>query len=580
MSLLALFRQCAIESSVGQSGFVGGLAEIVIADSPDGSYLGSMSDSELLVTGARIRPIDVENSVHSAMLVRSGRVVALGTEDEMAALGPHAEVVDVGGRTVLPGFIDAHNHMSFAAFAPASVNCMTPPLGTLDEVLQVISTHCEGAMRGQWITGFGFDGSKIRERRNPTRKELDAAAPHHPFFLVDVSGHAGYANSLAFEEMRISECTPNPWGGSIEMDGQGQPSGTVTGTVAGLLNSVSWEDFAQRDWDRATRLLEQKAKDYLAVGLTGISDAGVTPTGAELYRRADREGRLPLTVQQIHAGDFLFDRPDLRHTELLDRINAGAAGSLRNGAVKIWVDRAYPDGAAIHHVHDGCVKHVGTNFYSERDLRTVISQAAELGINPVVHAMGDCAIDMVLDAYAEVRRSVGSNIVLRLEHAFVAGAEQADRMSELGVDLVANPGLAHNVGDQFVGWRGNDQPHLKVLPVRTMIDRGVRVSFASDHPAGDFSPARIMATAIDRGHLSGAQIDPEEAVTVEEAVRAYTCNAALASDRADEEGTLEVGKRANFIVVDRDPFTCSADMLRDLVVDRTYVDGQLVHHSS
>lgn len=539
-----------------------------------------MSNEELLVVGAHIRTIDARDSEYSAMLVRHGKIAALGTKEEMVALSTsEAEIVDAGGRTVLPGFIDAHNHMSFSAFAPASVNCMTPPLGTMEEVLAVIAAHCAGAVQGQWVSGFGFDSSKVRERRKPTREELDAAAPNNPFFLVDVSGHAGYANSLALDEMLISVCTPNPWGGSIEKDGQGRPTGTVTGTVAGLLNSISWEDFAQRDWDRATRLLERKAKDYLAVGLTGIGDAGVTKMGAELYRRADSAGRLPLTVQQIHAGDFLFDRPDLQHTELLNRINGGKTGSLRNGAVKIWVDRAYPDGAAIHQSHDGCVKHVGTNFYSERDLRMIIGQIGDLGITPVVHAMGNCAIDMVLDAYETIRTTYGPERILRLEHAFVASAAQADRMSELGVDLVANPGLAHNVGDQFVGWRGEGQPQLKVLPVRTMIDRGVRVSFASDHPAGDFSPARIMATAIDRDHLSGVQIDPEEAVTVEEAIRAYTSNAATASGRADEEGSLEVGKRANFVIVDRDPMRCSAEDLREMAVARTYVDGQLVHQA-
>jgi predicted amidohydrolase YtcJ len=191
--------------------------------------------------------------------------------------------------------------------------------------------------------------------------------------------------------------------------------------------------------------------------------------------------------------------------------------------------------------------------------------------------MGNCAIDIILDAYEAVRETFGRQPVLRLEHAFVAETRQATRMAELDIDLVANPGLAHNVGDLFSGWRGENQNHLKVIPVRSMIDAGVRVSFASDHPAGTFSPAEIMWTAVARRHLTGVSIEPEEAVTAAEALRAFTIHAAQASGRDSEEGSLEKGKRANFLVLDRDPLTCTTDDLRRLQVDRTYVDGRLAH---
>lgn len=531
-----------------------------------------------LITNAVVRSVDEDDSVHEAVLIERGRIAAVGSEADLRLKASHqAEVLDAGGRTVVPGFIDAHNHMSFAAFAPVAVNCMTPPLASMDEVLEVIRAHCSNLIRGQWASGFGFDMSKIREQRTPTRYELDEVSPNNPFFLVDVSGHAGYANTAALEAAGITQSTPDPWGGGVERDTRGLATGTLMGTTAGLLNSISWEDYAERDWDHAVELLESKAKQYLAVGLTGVGDACVTAKGAELYRRADESGRLPLTLQQIHGGDFLFARQDLGNPDVLERIQRKGTRMLRGGAMKVFVDRAYPDSGAIHQIHDGCVKHVGTNFYNPREVRDIALRATGLGIDLAVHAMGNCAIDIILDAYEAVRETFGRQPVLRLEHAFVAEARQATRMAELDIDLVANPGLAHNVGDLFSGWRGENQNHLKVIPVRSMIDAGVRVSFASDHPAGTFSPAEIMWTAVARQHLSGVSIEPEEAVTAAEALRAFTIQAAHASGRDSEEGSLEKGKRANLLVLDRDPLTCTTNDLRRLQVDRTYVDGRLAH---
>lgn len=533
---------------------------------------------DVVITNATVRTVDARNSVHSAVLLSAGRIAAVGMEEAVrAAASRDAEILDANGRTVVPGFIDAHNHMSVAAFEPDSVDCSTPPLATMDEVLGAIEVHCQSLPAGQWVRGFGFHASKIRELRNPTRYELDEVAPDNPFFLLESNCHAGYANSPALEAVGISACTPDPWGGEIERDGKGLPTGTLLEAATNLLHSASWEGYAERDWDRAVDLLEAKAQEYLAVGLTGVGDACVTQKGAELYRRVDAVGRLPLTLQQLHGGDHFFAQQDLRRTDIVDRIHHGESHMLRGGTMKIFVDRAYPDGPAIHQMHDGCTRHVGTNFYNPREVHDLATQASELGIGLAIHGMGSCAVNAVTDAYETVRRRVGDDTILRLEHAFVAEPAQAPRLADLGIDLVANPGLGYNDGRLFSSWRGEGQEHLRVLPLRSMIDAGVRVSFASDHPCGTYSPAEIMWSAVARQDYTGAPIDPEEAVTPAEALRAYTINPAHASGRASEEGSIEVGKRANVLILDRDPLTCSVEELRLTTVERTYIDGQLVH---
>lgn len=530
---------------------------------------------DLMVVNANVRTVDARNSRAQAVLISKGRFVAVGTEAEVrAAAAPEAEVLDVSGKTVVPGFIDAHNHLSVAAFAPDSVDCSTPPLATLDEVLEVIERHCRDVPPGQWVRGINFHASHIREQRNPTRYELDEVAPNNPFFLIDASCHAGFANSAALELVGIGVHTPDPWGGEIERDSSGKPTGTLLEAAANLLHSASWNDYAERDWDRAVELLDSKMNDYLAVGLTGVGDAMVTAKSAELYRRADAAGRLPFTLQQLHGGDHFFSMQDLGRSDIVDRIMESESYLLRGGAMKIFVDRAYPS-PAIDQIHDGCKTHVGANFYSPSEVHDLAVRASKLGINLAIHGMGNCAIDIVLDAYEAVRRQSNADTVLRLEHAFIAETGQGQRMADLGIDLVANPGLAFGWGEVFDMWRGEKQEHLKLFPVRSMIDAGVRVSLASDHPCGTYSPAEIMWTAVARETMAGAPLEPDEAVTADEALRMYTINPAHASGRGSEEGSIEAGKRANLLVLDRDPVDCATGDLRDLQVLRTYVDGVL-----
>ncbi|QCU79652.1 amidohydrolase (plasmid) [Citricoccus sp. SGAir0253] len=534
--------------------------------------------NDLLIINATVHVVDSSNSRHDSILVRDGRITAVGNESTCRAQAHRdADVLDAGGRTVVPGFIDAHNHLSIAAFEPIAVDCSTPPFTSLDEVLEAVERHCRELPEGQWVRGFGFNPARVREQRGPNRHELDEVAPRNPFLLMESNCHAGHANSAALAAVGISVCSPDPWGGLIDRDGHGVPTGTLYEAAINSALSLSWDEFADAHPDQAVGLIEAKTRDYLAAGITAVGDACVTTSAARLYRRADAAGRLPLTLQQLHGGDHFFSQQDLRRADILERIHGGESHLLRGGAMKIFVDRAYPDGAAMHHRHDGCTKHTGTPFYSPREVRDLAVEAAVQGIDLAIHGMGNCAVDTVLDAYRQVRRAVGDGPVLRLEHAFVAERAQAPMLAAAGVDLVANPGLVYEDGPLFGEWRGEGQGHLSVLPVRSMIDAGVRVSFASDHPCGGYSPAEIMWSAVARQHSSGALVDPEEAVTPLEALRAYTINPAHASGRASEEGSLEVGKRANLLVLDRDPLSCSVDDLRQMQVDQTYVDGQLVH---
>lgn len=537
-----------------------------------------VQNTDVVIVNGLVRTVDERDTVAEAVLLRDGRITAVGSEAEVrGAANASATTVDVGGRTVVPGFIDNHNHLSVAAFDPVGVDCSTPPRQTLGEVLQSIEDYCKDLPEGQWVMGSGFFHAHVREQRNPTRQELDEVAPRNPFFLRDTSCHAGYANTRALDLAGITAHAPQPWGGEFEKDAKGLPTGTLLEAAINRLHDAAWGSYVERDWETAVELLGSKMREYLALGITGVGDTLVTTKAAELYRRAALAGALPLTVQQYHGGDLFYSPPDLRRTDILDRVMADGGDRLRGGAVKLFIDRFFPDGPTIDELHDGCVTHVGTPFHSHDEILELAVGAADRGISTAIHAMGGCAVGACLDAYEEVRRRARSGSVLRMEHAFVTETHHAKRIADLDVDFVGNPGLAWLWGEVFDSVRHEGQDQLAVLPMRSMIDAGVRVSLASDSPCGPVSPMLIMATAVNRRTQHGTEIDPDQAITPAEALLGYTRNAAHAAGRAAEEGSLEVGKRANLLVLEKDPITSPPASMMDIQVDLTYVDGELVH---
>lgn len=536
-----------------------------------------MNDPSIAIVNANVRTMRGPNDTADALLVRDGKIALVGAETEVrAAAGESATIRDVCGRTVVPGFIDNHNHLSVAAFEPIAVDCSSPPGATLHDVLARIQRHAASIPAGQWVMGMGFQAQYVAERRYPSRYELDEVAPDNPVFLIDMSYHAGAGNSRALALAGISNHSPQPWGGEIVLDGRGEPTGLLLEAAANLLHTACWEAHADRDHERSVALFHAKMQDYLAVGLTGIGDACVTAKASEIYGRADASGFLPFTVQQLHAGDHFFAMQDTRRTDVVDRILGAESTYLRGGAMKIFYDRAYPR-PAVDQVHDGCTRHVGATFYTKNEIRALAVGASRLGMTTAVHSMGNCAIDTVLDAYEAVRREASDDTIMRMEHAFIADPKAAPRMASLGVEVVANPGVLHAWGEVFADWRGEGQDQLSLFPMRTFLDAGVRVSIASDYPCAGLAPVEHMWTAVARTTRTGLVMQPDEAITAYEALRCYTANAARAAGRENEEGTLEAGKRANLVVLDRDLVEGPVDEIKDVQVDVTMVDGRVLY---
>jgi predicted amidohydrolase YtcJ len=533
---------------------------------------------DVLLVNGTILSMDSSCRVHSAVAIRDGRIAAVGESQALRAQAPiGATVLDLRGRTVIPGLIDGHNHFSVGFLEPRQVDCSTPPLGSLGEVLDRIRAHAQTQPPGGWIRGWGFHWSRVREQRNPTREELDEVSPRNPLVIMDASYHGCFTNSLALLESGIDRHSPPGRCGEIVLDEAGEPTGTLLESAMDMPESLSWRAYVERFPEDALRLLAQNGRRHLAMGITTVSDALVRPEASALYARAWAEGDLPLNIHQMHGGRKFLEPPRVDALSA-DAMKLDYGDRLRGGTIKLFMDAVHPSPAIDQTVAGLPGRHTGLNYYSRGEALELALQAVSAGLQVAVHALGDCAVQQTLDVFSAIRQtSTGSAASLRIEHFVLASPEQAARAAALGVIVVTNPGFVHRWGDQYLHrWRWDGRPELRVLPMRTLLDCGVVVAAGSDYPCDGLNPFVAMWAAVTRRSWTEEPVFEGEAVSPLEALRMYTSSAAMACGRESEEGTIEVGKRANLVVLDRNPLVCSSESLPSTLVLATYLDGAAV----
>jgi predicted amidohydrolase YtcJ len=528
-----------------------------------------------LIKNATILTMDATGSRARAIGIRGERIIAVGDEAEVrAALAPQASVLDLGGRTVVPGFIDGHTHFINSTFEAVQVDCSTPPLSSLVEVLERLGQAAAEAPPGRWIRGWGFHWSRVREQRNPTRADLDAIASDHPLVIIDASYHGCFVNSRALEQAGIDRHASAQGQGIIVLDGSGDPTGELFETSSDVPAALSWRSYADRSPAELVSLVEANARRHLAVGITSVSDAMVTPEGSALYTAVAQAGGLPIDIHQMLGGATFFQEPRLGYAPTEESLRA-RRHRLVAGTVKVFMDVVHPGPAIDRRTTEG-VRHTGRNFYSRAEAQALIHDIVERGFEPAVHALGSCALEQVLAAYETVRRAADRDAAsLRIEHFIIATGEQVARTASLGLKVVVNPGFVDQWGDMYLhGWRGDDTgwDDLRIIPIRSLIDAGVTVAAGSDYPCAPMSPLVCIQAAVTRMSMTGEVVDAREAIDPLEGLRLYTSSAAVVDGRTDI-GTLEVGKRANLAVLDADPTAVAPEAIGKIKVLETWVDG-------
>jgi predicted amidohydrolase YtcJ len=536
---------------------------------------------DLLVSADRILTLDPANRVATAIHIRDGRVHCVGAPGELEPhLRPYARRLDLADRTVVPGFIDGHNHFSFGAFEAVQVDCSTPPISTLSVVLNRLEQAAAAAEPGRWVRGWGFHWSRVAESRNPTRAELDRVARENPVVLMDASYHGCFVNSLALERAGIDIHSGAGRSGILVYDEHGELTGGLFESASDLPQALSWESIPDASIDDAIALIVANCRRHLAAGITSVSDALVTTRAHSLYQEAARRGVLPLALHEMRGGRTFFEPP--RIDCLIGDDANSYGGRLRGGTIKVFMDVVHPGPAIDRRASDGRDVHTGVTYYNKGEITRLVAEILGAGLEPAVHALGNCAINQILDVFEGARAtSDGVGASLRIEHFILASRDQSIRAADIGAKVVVNPAFLHQWGDTYLHtWRGDGQSHLRIIPIRSLLDAGVVVAAASDYPCADFAPLLGIESAVTRRAMNGEIVDIDESVTPLEALRMFTSSGAAVAGTAATEGTLESGKRANLTVLDANPLEVAPSAIHSIRVLQTYVDGELSYDST
>jgi predicted amidohydrolase YtcJ len=528
-----------------------------------------------LLVNARVLTMDPARPTAEAIDVRNGRIHAVG--DGAALLADRqrdARVVDMRGQTALPGFVDAHTHWSGTVLEPRCVDLTSA--ADIPAIQSLVRAAASASPRGAWIRAFGYDEFRLRERRHPTRAELDEAAPDCPVVVLHWTYHRAVANSpaLALAGLRLGHtCVPY---GIVECDARGEPIGIVAEAATNALQRLSISALAERHGGELLDLVAANGQRHLALGITAVQDAWAPPDSVALVERAAAAGKLPLYYSPLRgSARGLFDSPAawLDATDL----DADRPPRIRRGGIKFFADGAGVASAMSLPAPDGsCIVDEGILFYPAHELGDLVTRAQQRGLVVAIHAVGNRAIATALAAVAQARAaSAPSDGRIRIEHFMWPTEADVARARVLDVAVVAQPDAVRQIGDRLLAARRPE--YLLRFPLARLLAAGVPLASSSDAPCFAMPPLWGVAAAIERRTAAGVAIAEGEALSVTDALRAATLGAAWAGGTDEVEGSISPGKLANFAVLGADPRELAPSALRALAVEETWVDGEVAY---
>lgn len=524
--------------------------------------------------------ISMTGSNPGAVAVRGDRIVATGSAQEITPLiGESTRVIELGEQALLPGFIDAHGHFSALARTADYVDLSPPPVGGAESIADIVralrlAIEQSSIPAGTLVTGFGYDDSLLEERRHPTRFDLDEASTSHPIVIRHVSGHLAVGNSLALADAGISAETPDPAGGIVRRLEDGAPDGVMEETAMTLLPDA----VASLTPERFAELRRQALQIYAGYGITTIQDSNLPLDYIEMLRQEAASDAYPVDMVAYAMANPLSD-------EVLDSIEVeqNYVNGFRLGGIKFtldgspqgrtaWLTEPYeqgPPGAADDYV--------AYPSYEPSEYLRRIPAIIERGLPALVHVNGDAAIDLMLEGLESIaqqgplpdHRSVAI-------HAQLARPDQLDRMRELGV----LPSF-YAVHPFFWGdWHRlsfGDERASFISPLRAALDRGIPITIHNDSPVVPPDIMRLVSIAVNRETRSGYVLGPDQRVDVMEALHAVTLGAAYQYFEENEKGSLEAGKRADFVILAQDPRIVESEALADIDIVETISRGMTIY---
>ena len=533
-----------------------------------------MLKPDTIIKNANVRSINADNARYEAIAVRDGRFAAVGTNLEIMNLNaPGVRVLDAGGRTIVPGFNDAHCHLlSLRGKQLLQIDCSPAKVKNIGDIIRLLKNEAAKTPPGEWVLGGSYDYSKLEEMRHPTAAELDLVSDRHPVHLRSQTCHCGVVNTAAFKIAGITGDTPDPDGGEFVRDENGRLTGLCLEEahfkfVTGMGREGSFvPPYRVSELERAVEIACREAS---AFGITSAGDGLVGPPEIEAFQSALGSGKLNCRVYMNVLENYL---PRMKALGLKTGFGSSM---LRFGAIKSFVDGAIAAHTAwLGDEYIGRPGYYGIPTKSAEATEALVLDAHRSGCQMEIHANGDRAIDMVLTAIEKAQKILpGQSLRHRIAHCTVVNDSLISRIKAAGV--IPLPFTTYV-------WEHGEKMHVygkridKMFAHRSFLDAGIAVAASSDNPCGMQDVMTAIQAMVTRTSSEGLEIGPAQKVSVEEALRIYTSGGAYSSFEENEKGSIEPGKLADFVVLDRDPVESDPFSIREIKICETWLGGRRV----
>ncbi len=525
--------------------------------------------AELILHHGNIFTIDDRQPKAEAVAIAGGRFFAVGSNDDVLNLKSAAtRRIDLEGKTVVPGFIDAHTHLGYSGLRHLTrLDC---DLRSIDAIKDAIRAYARETPVGEWVAGFKYDDTKTAEGRALTRADLDEVAPEHPVFIEHRGGHTAYVNSLALERAGIGEDTPDPQGGHRGRDASGRLNGKLEENAAFTMSDLLPAEFSREQAREGVKLISAM---MARSGVTSAHDALGAPDDLRAYQDSREAGELALRVYTLI---------DVQYLDAM--IEAGVRTGLGDEWVKVGPVKLLCDGsisertARLSEPFIGSPDDYGILVTEEGELYAQARKAHEAGWQVAVHANGDVGIDITLRVLERVQRELPrEDPRFRLEHCTIVNDDLIARIRSLGA--IPNPfsTYVYYHGEKMIYYGAERLEHM--FAVRSFLDAGIKVTQTSDYPPGPFEPMMALQSSVTRTDMNETVWGPSQKVSVLEAIRVGTLHGAHASFEENDKGSIEAGKLADLVVLGQDPTEVDPSTLIDIPVERTMVGGRWVHEA-
>lgn len=539
---------------------------------PERNQAQSRPAADLIITNAKIWTVDKSLPTAQAVAVLGDRIVAVGSNTEVDAWrAPHTHVIDAGGKLLLPGFNDAHVH--FVSGGMQLDNIQLNDATTPEEFARRIGERARVTAKGEWIVGGNWDETKWNPPNMPTKELIDAVTPDTPVFVSRYDGHMGLANSVALRLAGITAKTPDPPGGTIVRDAQGNPTGALKDAATDYIDKV----IPPLTHDQRLKIVKRALAHAASVGVTSVQHMVASNEDIAVYSEL---------LQRDELTTRIYVAPSITHVDDLAKLGIGHAFGgpyLRIGALKAFADGSLGSGTAYFYepfLNQGNNRGLLSDEMQPISLmRDRYMKGDAAGLQICTHAIGDEGISTILDLYSEVIKKHGeADRRLRIEHAQHMAAKDFERFAQLHVIASVQPYHAIDDGRFAESHIGHDRAS-RTYAFRTFLDHGVRLAFGTDWEVAPLDPLLTVYAAVTRATLDGKNPNgwfPEQKLSVAEAIEAYTMGSAYAEFQEKEKGSITPGKLADMVLLSDDIFSIVPEKIREVRVRKTFVGGRLV----